>query len=170
MQHKTKQLSLFSVALMCTILSVTFAANTIIEKWQIKNTAISVTGRLAVYNLDGSEVYSHDWGEFKVNDVQNWTVSVKNVGGDRLNVAWWINNGLGLPSGWSMKAFYGYTISLEMGVYPSASSNTPGSGSPDSCPIVLLDPNQTFYVEFILQKVGASDNLAFTLDIMSVGY
>ena len=169
MQHKTK-LSLFSVALMCTILSVTFAANTIIEKWQIKNTAISVTGRLAVYNLDESEVYAHDWGEFKVNDVQNWTVSVKNIGGDRLNVGWWINNGLGLPSGWTMKAYWSYNASAITNVYPAASSNDYGSGSPDSCPIVWLDPNQTFYVEFILQKVGASDNLAFTLDIMSVGY
>ena len=169
MQHKTK-LSLFSVALMCTILSVTFAANTIIESWKIKNTAISVTGRLEVSNLDNSTALTHNWEEFRISEQKSWIVSVKNVGGDRLNVGWWINNGLGLASGWSMKAFYGYTISLEMGVYPSASSNTPGSGSPDSCPIVLLDPNQTFYVEFILQKVGASDNLAFTLDIMSVGY
>jgi hypothetical protein len=168
--QKRLKLSLFSFALMSIVLGSAFAVNSIIESWKIKNTAISVTGRLAVYNLDGSEALSHDWGEFRISEVSNWTVIVQNIGGDRLNVGWWVNNGLGLSEGWSIKAYWSYNASAITNVYPSAQSNTPGSGSPDSCFVVWVDPGQQFYAEFILQKTGAGSNIDFTLELMSVTY
>ena len=35
--------------------------------------------------------------------------------------------------------------------------------------VVPLQPSQQFYAEFILQKIEASDNIDFTLEIMSIG-
>lgn len=158
MQHKTK-LSLFSAVLMSTVLVTSFAANSMLERWQIRNTAISVSGRLAVYNLDGSEVYAHDWGEFRLNEAHNWIVSVKNMGGDRLSVAWKSEN---LSSSWSLKAYYGWNETAITNIYPESSSDL------SSVFVVWLDPQQQFYIEFILQKIGAGSNADFSLDIMSV--
>jgi len=155
--QKPKKLSLFSMALMLTVLGSAFAVNNILEKWRIQNTAISITGRLSVYNLDGSEVYSHDWGEFRINEAKNWTVKVVNIGGDRLNVAWRSD---GLSSGWLMKAFFGWNSTATTNIYPQADDS--------STFYMPLDPQQCFFIEFILQKVGASSNTDFGLNIMSV--
>lgn len=155
--QKRLKLSLFSVALMCTILSVTFAVSPILESWRIQNTAISVTGRLAVYNMDGTEVYSHNWGEFRINEAKNWTVKVVNIGDDRVNVAWRSD---GLSSGWSVKAYFGWNSTATTNIYPEADDY--------STFYMPVDPQQSFFVEFILQKVGASSNADFGLNILSV--
>lgn len=157
--QKSKKLSLFSLALMSIVLGSAFAVNNILEKWRISNSAISITGRLAVYNLDGSEVYAHDWGEFRINEAKNWTVKVVNIGGDRVNVAWRSD---GLSSGWSVKAYFGgfWNSTETTNIYPEADDS--------STFYMPLDPQQCFFVEFILQKVGASSNVDFGLNIMSV--
>jgi hypothetical protein len=127
-----------------------------LDKWRIRNTAISVTGRLSVLNLDGTDVYSHDWGEFRINDAKSWTVSVQNIGGDRLNVAWRSDN---LTSGWSVKAYWGWNVSSITNIYPQSDDY--------STNYVPLDPQQQFFIEFILQKIGASKNVDFGLNIFS---
>lgn len=146
------------MALMLTVLGSAFAVNNILEKWRIQNTAISITGRLSVYNVDGSEVYSHDWGEFRINEAKNWTVKVVNIGGDRVNVAWRSD---GLTSGWLMKAYFGRNGSSDTtNIYPETDDY--------STFYMPLDSQQCFFIEFILQKVGASSNADFGLNIMSV--
>jgi len=158
------------IGLICTV-SAAFAINTMQQSWTIQNTAISVSGRLEVHNLDGTEVYNHDWGQFVTFESKNWTMTVKNIGGDYLSVAWW-TNGTSLPSGWDLKAYYGFTPALEVGAYPQSFPDQSGRLVDDANHwtggqfIVGLQPQQQIYVEFVLAKTGASANLNFQIQFV----
>lgn len=149
-----------------------FAINTIQQSWTIQNTAISVTGRLQVLNVDGTEVYNHDWGQFVTFEAKNWTVTVKNIGGDYLSVAWW-TNGTSLPSGWDLKAYYGFNSILEVGAYPESFPDMSGRLIDDyghwltGAYLVGLQPQQQIYVEFVLVKTGPSANLNFQIQFVA---
>ena len=153
-------------------MSATAFAVSTMQSWTVQNTAISVTGRLEVHNLDGTEVYNHDWGQFLTFESKNWTVTVKNIGGDYLSVAWW-TNGTSLPSGWDLKAYYGFTPTLEVGAYPQSFPDQSGRLLDDHSHwtggqfIVGLQQDQQIYVEFILTKIGPSANLNFQIQFVA---
>lgn len=140
--------------------TTTLAYDHIIRRIDIENTALTSSGFIEVYELDGSKVTSQNWGSFSRYETKNWTLKIANLGNDVSFVAWQCSGDIYegyAENKWLLNAYWGYTSNSTFNVYRRDIDTIP------------LESNEAFYVMFVLSRNGAlSGTKQFTISVLDV--